>query len=170
MSQRNGSRSPARTGRIPKPESGCRVAATLAQRPATAALRRYTSLGAARVAVAVSRRVDSRSRAASAAHRVATGPRPAPRRRDARRGSVDDPLTSHADRSGGVGQGSCVRSADERVLLSAVRRPREHQSAAYGAAWTSCSTQKTTYASPMTARPTSDAITATEVIRFACLS
>ena len=39
-----------------------------------------------------------------------------------------------------------------------------------GAAWTSYSTQKTTYASPTTARPTSDAITATEVIRFACLS
>jgi len=36
--------------------------------------------------------------------------------------------------------------------------------------WTSYSTQKSTYASPTTARPTSDAITATEVIRFACLS
>jgi hypothetical protein len=32
------------------------------------------------------------------------------------------------------------------------------------------STQKTTYASPTTARPTSDATTATEVIRLACLS
>ena len=40
----------------------------------------------------------------------------------------------------------------------------------HGAAWISYSTQKTTYASPITARPTSDAITATEVIRFACLS
>jgi hypothetical protein len=38
------------------------------------------------------------------------------------------------------------------------------------AGWTSYWAQKTTYASPTTARPASDATTATEVIRFACFS
>src|SRR5262245_62246513 len=36
--------------------------------------------------------------------------------------------------------------------------------------WTGHSTQRSTYASPTAASPTSDAMTATEVIRFACLS
>src|SRR4051794_30735156 len=92
-------------------------------------------------------------------------------------------VSQNVDRFGDLGSScvsmsaSCVSTWDHSIAgkpsaaprlvvlmaLETAPPPEDHRGTGY-------STQKTTYASPMTARPTSDAMTATEVIRFACSS